>query len=287
METHGRNISYDIPDPELPEVSQWLIGNPNRVNLGRIGLRYQNQTLTADQISDTHQELDLWNGVITSTFIAHGSQVKVVTQGDFDSDAVSFEIESELIKSGELTVELDFPYPPIHTEDYKFEVFVGVYDFPANHTTDIVRGPDKNTVHIWHKMQQTSYFVNLRWPEKFPLNLEKLEPNNSTALTAHRHILSRDSGRSPPNSQLTFTAHFSPQECVPDLPATIRRRNSAGWNDYWRQGGFIDLTQSSNPNATELQRRIIASQYHVRINSAATGQPPQESGLVNNGWYGK
>ena len=47
MMTHGRNVSYDIPDPELPEISQWLISNPNRVNLGRIGLRYQGATLSA------------------------------------------------------------------------------------------------------------------------------------------------------------------------------------------------------------------------------------------------
>ena len=59
------------------------------------------------------------------------------------------------------------------------------------------------------------------------------------------------------------------------------------WNHYWEEGGFIDLTKSSNPNATELQRRIILSQYHVRVNSAANGQPPQESGLMNNGWYGE
>lgn len=25
----------------------------------------------------------------------------------------------------------------------------------------------------------------------------------------------------------------------------------------------------------------------MRVNSAGTGQPPQESGLVNNGWWGK
>lgn len=286
MDTHGLNVSYDIPDPDLPEVSQWLIRNPNRVNLGRIGLRYKNDTLAADSISETYQELDLWNGVVTSTFAVHGSQVKVVTQGDFDSDAVAFEVESELIQSGDLKVELDFPYPPIHTDEYKFEVFVGVYDSPANHTTDIVKGRDKGTVHIRHELQETSYYVNMRWPEESSLILERLEPENSTAPTAHRHILSREFDGGLQASRLAFTANFSPQKRMAELPATVRKRNCAGWNDYWEQGGFVDLTESSNPNATELQRRIITSQYHVRVNSAATGQPPQESGLMNNGWYG-
>lgn len=284
MTTHGRNVSYDIPDPDLPDITQWLIGNPNRVNLGRIGLRYKNDTLEAAQISDTHQELDLWNGMITSTFTVDGSKVKVVTHGDFDSDAVAFEIESELVSSGDLRVELDFPYPPIHSTDYKYEVFVGVYDFPENHTTSLIEGSDEHSAHIRHDMQETSYFVNLRWPEEHSsLKLARLEAENSAAVTAHRYIiypLHSDTGK------ISFTAHFSPYKCAADFPGTIKRRNSIGWNDYWEEGGFVDLTASSNPNATELQRRIIASQYHVRVNSAGSGEPPQESGLMNNGWYG-
>ncbi|RSL74387.1 hypothetical protein CEP53_000283 [Fusarium sp. AF-6] len=279
--THGRNVSYDIPDPNLPDVSQWLIGNPNRINLGRIGLRYKDATLAAEQISNTHQELDLWSGVITSTFTVDGTKVKVVTQADFDSDAVTFEIESKLIDSGKLKVEFDFPYPPIHTTKYKYEVFVGVYDFPANHTTKQVRGSKKDTAHIYHDLG-TKYYVNLRWPSKAPLELKRLESEDSTAITAHRYILSPDDG-----STISFTAHFSPEKRVPDLPSTIRKRNSAEWHEYWKRGGFIDLTASTNPNATELQRRIVTSQYHVRVNSAATGESPQESGLMNNGWYGK
>lgn len=85
---------------------------------------------------------------------------------------------------------------------------------------------------------------------------------------------------------MAFTANFSPEMQTADLPAVVQQRSSSAWNQYWTQGGFIDLTSSSNPKADELQRRIILSQYHVRVNSAAKGQSPQESGLMNNGWYG-
>ncbi|GAB1218223.1 hypothetical protein ATERTT37_007476 [Aspergillus terreus] len=206
METHGREVYYDIPDSKLPQTSQWLISNPNRINLGRIGLRYKGATLSTPQILDPRQELDLWNGVITSTFRVDGKDVKVKTHGDFESDSVVFDIESDLIHSGDLTVEMDFPYPPIHTTKYKYEVFV---------------------------------------------------------------------------------ANFSPEKQNSDLPSRVTRRNAVGWNTYWKKGGFADLTSSANPKANELQRRIILSQYHVRVNSAAKGQSPQESGLMNNGWYGK
>jgi hypothetical protein len=288
MMTHGRNVSYDIPDPKLPKISQWLISNPNRINLGRIGLKYKNASLSASQITEPMQVLDLWNGVITSTFQVDGETVRVVTQGDFQSDAVTFHIESKLVSSGALQVELDFPYPPIHTTTYKYEVFVGVYDFPLNHTTSIVKSGEKsNVAHIYHELQETNYFVNLRWNSNSPLRLSRNEPEGSTTIKAHRYTLSKAVDSVHSSSTIAFTAQFSPDKQTPDLPSSIQQRNCIEWNQYWSDGGFVDLTSSSNAKANELQRRIILSQYHVRINSAAKGQSPQESGLMNNGWYGR
>lgn len=283
--THGRNVSYDIPDPNLPAASQWLIGNPNRINLGRIGLRYKGATLSAAQISDPVQKLDVWNGVITSTFSIDGEAVKVITQGDFESDSVAFRIYSGLVASGDLEVELDFPYPPIHSTKYKYEVFVGVYDFPLNHTTDIIDSKVVGEAYIHHQLQETSYFVNLRWDSGEPLTLSRNEPAGSSAITAHRYTLSN--ARNSTSSAIEFSANFAPEKQRADLPAAIQQRNPQAWNQYWSQGGFIDVTSSPSPQADELQRRIILSQYHVRVNSAASGQSPQESGLMNNGWYGK
>ncbi|KAK7734834.1 hypothetical protein SLS63_004254 [Diaporthe eres] len=288
LETHGRNVSYDYPDSNLPLVSQWLIANPNRINLGRIGLRYKGASLSSSLISEPSQELDLWNGVIISSFLVDGSAVNVTTQGDFESDSVAFQVESPLLSSGDLEIEFDFPYPPIHTTKYKYEVFVGSYDFPLNHSTALVRSEKDGTAHIHHEMQETSYFVNLRWPTDAPLDLSRNEAQNSSTITAHRYTLSQPTtSNSSGSSTISFTANFSPDRGTPDLPATIQERNPLAWNGYWEEGGFIDLTESTNPNATELQRRIVQSQYHVRVNSAADGQSPQESGLMNNGWYGK
>lgn len=273
MLTHGRNVSYAIPDPGLPQASQWLISNPNRINLGRIGLQYKGEFLSASQISDPRQELDLWSGVITSTFKVDGQLVKVVTQGDLESDSAVFEIQSNLLSSGDLTVGLDFPYPPIHSTKYKYEVFVGSYDFPQNHTTSIVRKTE-DRAHIFHQLQETTYFVNLRWPAS---SLQLSRASNAT----HRYTLAPSS-----SSTLKFTANFALDKQVPDSPSALQHQIPIDWKKYWTRGGFVDLTASSNPKANELQRRIILSLYHVRVNSAAKGQSPQESGLMNNGWYG-
>lgn len=288
MVTHGRNVSYDIPDPNLPKTSQWLISNPNRINLGRIGLKYQNVTLSSTQITEPRQTLDLWNGVITSTFKIDNQPVKVITQGDFSSDSVAFSIDSSLVATGALEVELDFPYPPIHTVNYKFEVFAGVYDFFSNHTTSIVDGKrGSGTAQIYHELQATNYFVNLRWPFTSPLKLAKNDPSKSNEVTAHRFTLSAEPQARHKSRKIEFTANFAPDSRKAALPSTVQRRNPGHWHEYWNEGGFVDLTSSTNPKANELQRRIILSQYIVRVNSAAKGQSPQESGLMNNGWYGK
>ncbi|KAK7985749.1 Six-hairpin glycosidase-like protein [Apiospora saccharicola] len=266
MLTHGRNVSYDIPDPDLPEISQWLIGNPNRANLGRIGLKFKGRSLLASDISEPWQELHLWNGFITSKFRVDGTPVEVVTQADLDTDAVAFEIESDLIASGDLEIEFDFPYPPIHGAEHKYEVFAGVYDFPLNHTTELVLDS------IGSVFLTPSDTPSQRAPG--------IHLQNGTPV----HLGPRT------KSEARLHGAFLPVKQIPAPPALIRVRSSAAWTAYWSEGGFVDVvTGSSNPNATELQRRIVLSQYHVRVNSASSRhqQPPQESGLLNNGWYGK
>lgn len=139
---------------------------------------------------------------------------------------------------------------------------------------------------IRHQLQETTYFANLRWPTQTKLSLARNEPEGSNSISAHRYTL-KPSSASQKLSKISFTAHFSPDQRLPSLPSAVSKRNKLEWNKYWEEGGFVDFTASSNPDATELQRRIITSQYHVRVNSATKGQSPQESGLMNNGWYGE
>lgn len=281
--THGRDVYYDIPDPNLPEISQWIIGNPNKINLARIALKFPNNTaIDSTSLTNIRQELHVYTGVITSTFIVLNKTVTVETRSDFDSDSVAISIKSDLIKNGQLQVYLDFPYPPVHSTTYKYEVFAGSYDFPTNHTTELV-DTKSNGAHIYHQLQETKYFVNLGWSSSSGLSLKRDEPPSSTSVTAHRYTLST-AHRSA--STIDFTAQFSLRKRTAASPSVIKRRNEKGWANYWEQGGFVDVTQSSNPAADELQRRIILSMYHVRVNSAGA-EPPQESGLMTNGWYGK
>ena len=51
-------------------------------------------------------------------------------------------------------------------------------------------------------------------------------------------------------------------------------------------GGVVELKGSKHPQANELERRIVMSQYLTVVNSAGA-VPPQEEGLFSNSWNGK
>jgi len=87
---------------------------------------------------------------------------------------------------------------------------------------------------------------------------------------------------------LSFVCAFSRDAVTKNLP-TVETTLSAcrqKWPMYWNSGGAIDLSGSTDPRWKELERRIVLSQYLMKVNEAGSF-PPQESGLVNNGWYGR
>ncbi len=92
----------------------------------------------------------------------------------------------------------------------------------------------------------------------------------------------------PGAESLEFTCTFSPSPLPKELPKVQATFDASRrhWPSYWRNGGAIDLSESRDPRWRELERRIVLSQYLLAINTAGS-LPPQESGLVNNGWYGR
>lgn len=89
-------------------------------------------------------------------------------------------------------------------------------------------------------------------------------------------------------STFSFTCCFSPEPVinVTESVASIERKSAASWEKYWRSGAAVDLSGSKDPRWLELERRIVLSQYLMRANESGLF-PPQESGLVNNGWFGR
>ena len=267
LDTHGRIIRYNMPNEEQPELSSWLAENPHRFNLGRIGfvlLKSDGSRAMADDLKKTRQEVDMWNGIIYSYFILEGKQVTVKTACDPKSDAIGVTVKSDLIKSGKIKIFLDFPYGD------------GDYNKHDAHTS-IIESKSVNSAMIARKLDDTKYFVSLNWTSKAHLL------SGDTVSSPHRFYLD------PINtSEITFTCTFSQGKSEqPSLTATeIFAASSKAWPEFWRSGAAIDLSQSKDVRWKELERRIILSQYLMRVNEAGS-YPPQESGLVNNGWYGR
>ncbi|KAI2631717.1 Six-hairpin glycosidase-like protein [Xylaria nigripes] len=270
--THGRLVNYNQPNPAQNDISNWLIQNPQRLNLARIGFFFNGEETTEEELQDKTQELDLWTGKISSSFTYKGVAVSVETWADVNSDSVGISVESELLSSGSLCIFFDFPLPTVNN---KFEApFVGVFNATSNHTTTLSSG--MNSATIRHDLDETSYGVGISWDSKGDMS----GPIEGT----HRYVLlpcGREKG-------LELSVTFSPSVEKLESPsvAQIKTASTKWWDSFWNSGGFVDLSATTSENATELQRRIILSQYLTAVNSASS-YPPQESGLVNNGWYGK
>ncbi|PSN62787.1 hypothetical protein BS50DRAFT_129288 [Corynespora cassiicola Philippines] len=268
--THDRLVNYAQPNPMQKDISQWMIANPHRINLGRIGLWFGGLNVTEESLHGKSQLVDLWEGSIHSSFSLNGSQVKVQTTASSESDTVAVKITSDLVKSGGLGVFFDFPYASGRN---KFDApFVGLFNATANHTTTLRKGHSGAV--IQHTLDATAYIVDIVWESKASIE----RPDN----TAHRYILHPQTGE----DTLSFTATFSPGPVKHvGTFGNVKEEAVDWWNEYWSSGAFISLPQA-NASAKELQRRIVLSQYLLAVNGAGK-DPAQESGLVNNGWYGK
>ena len=57
---------------------------------------------------------------------------------------------------------------------------------------------------------------------------------------------------------------------------------SVAWAAFWQGGAFVDLASNTDdPVAFELERRVVLSRYLMRANNAGA-EPPQETGCVRN-----
>ena len=273
VETHGKKIAYELRNPDQPELSEWLTKNPHRYNLGRIGFRLLREDGTEAReidLGNARQEIDLWTGVVYSRFELNRKEVKVRTVCHPDKDMIGVSIESELLNDGNMSIYLDFPYP----DGRYFKHYIGRYDTISGHTSTFEKLAP-NSVRITRTMDDTHYYATLDWtgPATFSRESEKAH----TFLLQPRHT-----------STFSFTCCFSPEPVadVTEPVASIERKSAASWEKYWRAGAAVDLSGSKDPRWLELERRIVLSQYLMRANESGLF-PPQESGLVNNGWFGR
>ena len=303
LESWGRTIPYLLRDPDHPEISDWLRGNPHRINLGRIGfilLKADGSPATEDDLSDTRQETELWTGILKSRFRLDGEEVSVRTACHPERDIVSVRVLSEMVGRGRIGVFLDLPYPVAR----EFEPFVGDFGCPERHYSTLGREGARRCV-ITHFLDDSEYEITVEWDgdaefervsdschvyrllprtgDNLDLTVE-FRPVEIPGLCRAGRMLDEDADGSQPAAGRTPFA----QRTTDENPgaAEVERASAAAWERYWMSGAAIDLSGSSDPRWRELERRIILSQYVLCLNESGLF-PPQESGLVNNGWFGR
>jgi hypothetical protein len=272
-DVHGRTVYYWTGDPAHPELNQWLRGNPHRINLARIGmrlLRADGQAASEADLTGRYQMLDLWTGMLRSTFSLDGAPISVETACHPEIDVLAVRIDSPLVATGRLAVFIDFPYA---TAGAKFSApYVGVWDRPDAHETQL-RQRGSLQADITHRLDATTYYASLAWNAP-----AQIVPEGQP----HRYLVEASRG-----SRLEISFRFSPETPQPAPPSSaVAAAAAEWWPRFWNSGGAIDLSESTDARWLELERRIVRSQYVMAVNEAESW-PPQESGLVNNGWYGK
>ncbi len=267
--------NYKVGDREVPyagvqdsPAAGWLRANPQRLDLGRIGLVLRHadgSAATAQELSNISQKLDLWTGVLDSTFTFDGAPVHVRTACHPDRDLVAVEIESPLVVTGRAGISIAFPNA---SSDWKE---TSDWNHPEQHQTETNKWPGR--CDFTRTIDAEKYFARVEWSDGGEF---------SEGAAHHFEILARGCGK------LGIVCAFAPEPVAGPLPATdaVFKISAAHWKKFWMTGGAIDFSGSTDPRADELERRIVLSQYLTAINCAGS-MPPQETGLVRNSWYGK
>ena len=268
-ETYGRKVGYQTSSEGQTKLYQWLRENPHRLHLGRIGLcrTREGKEIQAGELSEIAQELDLWRGVITSRFKLDGESVTVRTAVHPGLDLLAVSIRSRLIDEGRLAVKFDFPYgsPSMQAADWQH---------PERHKTDVIRN-NNHRADIRHALDADQYFVSIAWDRRAQL----------ARLELHSLVLSAIGDA---RGSLGFVVSFTRASSLTALPSYRSTFAMSGvhWGHFWSSGGAVELAQSKDPRAVELERRVVLSQYLTAIQCSGT-TPPQETGLTVNSWYGK
>lgn len=256
---------YENNDP----ASDWLNQNPHHFSLGQIGLvilKKDGSEAAMSDLKNISQELDLWTGTIHCHFEVEGVPVQVVTVVHPAMDLVASRIESALFHQGRLAVRLRFPYPTYQDDPSDWE-------HPDRHKTVLKKEGDRK-IHLWREADAAKYQVQFEAQTNF----------QTRVAAAHEYILSPNTNADSFEIACDFAAS-RPGENLPAFSETLEstRRH---WQSFWQTGGVVDFSGSTDARATELERRVILSQYLTAIQSAGD-MPPQETGLTRNSWNGK
>jgi len=299
FETARGRFGFPTSSVGCKEIYAYGRQNPHRLHLGRIGFdirRPDGRRAETGDITDIDQRLDLWTGMLWSSYKVGSSAVKVLTACHQHNDMIAVKVDSQMLAEARLAVEIDFPGPlpnsvitsnaakedPSELDGWippdRWSDFITAADWghPEKHRTFVTSrsvAREGGRADFMRVMDCDKYFVALAWKGNATL----------TQAGPHRFVL-----RPIDEIHFEFVCAFSPQPVRQALPsvAGVCDAAKAHWQDFWMNGGAVELAGSADQRAHELERRIVLSQYLTAIQCSGS-MPPQETGLTCNSWYGK
>jgi protein-glucosylgalactosylhydroxylysine glucosidase len=258
-------------DPALYEATEWLRENPHRLHLGIIGMEIVKRNglqAGVDDIENPRQHLNLWTGVLTSTFEIEGSSVKVITVCHQEKDQLSFQISSDLLAEGRIKINIRYPYAARGKFNHGYD-----FAFPEKHST-LITSQNTTGARIERTLDADRYSNNITYTEGTKL-IQSEKHTLFIAPPANQNVFELNCAFAPAQKSINSSS-FAENLAV----------NEQHWPAFWESGAAIDFKGSSDPRAHELERRVVLSQYLTKIQCSGS-LPPQETGLTTNSWYGK
>ena len=256
-------------------IRSWMFDNPHIFNLGRIKLtKAGGAEIKPEEVKILERRMDIWSGIHTSLFTINNQTVRVTTCVHPDIDMVAFTIESDLLSKGELEISVDFPYPDLQRN----RPWSGNFDRRDAHGTFILRSPaDARQADIRRQIDSVNYYASIRCSHGGELVMPAAD-------RPHSFII-----HSEGSSSLELSCVFSGQPVTGRIDNTrvTLKKCTRHWQAFWKNGGAIDLSGSSDPRWKELERRIVLSQYLLVVQSAGS-YPSSEAGLMEvDPWRGQ
>lgn len=262
-------IHVPFPTEMDTPAGQWLRQNPHDLPLARVGLTLNGEPIAAQDIANIEQTLDLWRGQLVSQYTLREQAVNVETAVHGERDVLAVRIHSELLRPDSLGLELRFPRG--YKLDKKNTPAID-WQHHSEHTTQLIKATKQLAIFSVN-VDDSQHFVQLSWGGNAQL----------TQKGPHRYLLQPERRTEALEISIEFT------ESQPATPLNFDRVQISAasfWNDYWRNGAVVSLAGSKHPQANELERRLLLSQYLLGAQAQAD-IPAQETGLTSSSWYGK
>lgn len=301
----------------------WTHANPHKANAFQLSLRYWygagsvTQSLQLSDVVNASAGIDAWTGVATSSVRIVNATAAACLESNHtavyhpDSDTYALRVNVTTCDAAALTMRLAFPYA-VGSGGPAVSEWSRAYD--SAHTSSVTSNSTaadgrSGSVIIARVMDSDTYTTRCDWRvdaaagaawaiARTDTHVFELSPTTGRAAAGMTYsmvmrcfVMPVDAaypvGASLPWMQARAAAAAATLANGTDDIDTTAVQSTAAWADYWSNGSFVDLASSTNDTrAWELERRVILSQYLLRVHSAGA-TPPQETGLLCNSWSGK